>query len=160
MSQNEECYWKFSDEKYIFIENQFRDNILVKSDTTVYKKNNGLLESKEHIVYISPEIFPSFKGGAKLLNKFIKKRIAIIADTKNNTDNEIEYNNICSTIYLTFIVNKDGSISKVGVNYSCDSRLDKFGLQIVRTMPNWTPGYIGKEPVNSIFTIPITFGLF
>lgn len=38
MSQNEECYWKFSDEKYIFIENQFRDNILVKSDTTVYKK--------------------------------------------------------------------------------------------------------------------------
>ena len=63
------------------------------------------------------------------------------------------------TVYVSFVVEKDGSISNVevvgGVSYS----LDREAKRIVRGFPKWIPGELNYEVVRSRIRLPIVFEL-
>lgn len=67
--------------------------------------------------------------------------------------------NKSGTVYLSFIVEKDGSVSTVkvirGVTGCPD--FDEEGIRVISSMPKWKAGMQDGEPVRVSFNIPIRF---
>ena len=62
-------------------------------------------------------------------------------------------------VIITFVVEKDGSLSNAKVVKSVDKDLDKEALRIVKKMPRWIPGQQNGCRVRVKYTIPVTFRL-
>ncbi len=96
------------------------------------------------------EVMPSFKGGG--LEKF--------RDWVNKHTNypQAAYDKkIRGTVFLTFIVEKDGSVSNVTVIKSVDPLLDYEAVKTISESPKWTPGLQRGEPVRVRYSIPLNF---
>jgi protein TonB len=96
------------------------------------------------------EVMPSFKGGG--LDKFrdwVQRR--------TNYPQAAVEKKIKGKVYLTFIVEKDGSVSNVTVVKSVDPMLDNEAMKAISESPKWTPGLQRGEPVRVRYSIPINF---
>lgn len=63
-------------------------------------------------------------------------------------------------IYVSFVVERDGSITQVKVeNKNTPIELQREALRVVRNAPNWKPGMVGGEYVRSRKTVSINFVL-
>jgi protein TonB len=96
------------------------------------------------------EVMPSFKGGG--LEKF---RLWVQNRTiypKAAVDKKIR-----GKVYLTFIVEKDGSVSNVTVVKGVDPLLDDEAVKAISESPKWTPGLQRGEPVRVRYSIPLNF---
>ena len=61
------------------------------------------------------------------------------------------------TVYVQFIVEKDGSITNVKVSKGVDEELDKEAIRVVSTMPHWKPGKINGVVVRTKNEYPVKF---
>ena len=70
-------------------------------------------------------------------------------------------NNIQGTVYIQFIVERDGSVSSVKVMRGVPggNSLDNEALRVVSSMPNWTPGMQDGHTVRVSYMLPIHFKL-
>jgi protein TonB len=96
------------------------------------------------------EVMPSFKGGG--LDKFrdwVQRR--------TNYPQAAIDKKITGKVYLTFIIEKDGSISNVTVVKGVDPLLDDEAMKAISESPKWTPGLQRGEPVRVRYSIPINF---
>ena len=66
-------------------------------------------------------------------------------------------NNIQGRVLVTFIVEKDGSITKPVVVKSVHPILDAEALRLVSAMPKWKPGRQNGEVQRVKYTIPVNF---
>jgi protein TonB len=96
------------------------------------------------------EVMPTFKGGD--LNKF---RDWVMKRT-NYPQAAIE-NKIRGTVFLTFIVEKDGSVSHVTIVKGVHPLLDDEAVKAISDSPKWSPGLQRGEPVRVRFQIPVSF---
>ncbi len=92
-----------------------------------------------------------FPGGDEALLKFIQE----------NTKYPIEAikNNISGTVYVQFVVEKDGSISDVKVVRGIGGICDEEAVRVITKMPSWIPAKQKGIPVRSYYVIPIAFVL-
>ncbi len=97
------------------------------------------------------EQMPQFPSGPGALMEYLSKNIRY--------PEEAYKKNIQGRVIVTFVVEKDGSISDARVFRSIDPLLDAEALRVVNTMPNWTPGIQRGKAVRVKYTIPITFKL-
>ena len=97
------------------------------------------------------EEMPQFPGGPSALFEYLAKSIKypVIA----------EENGVQGRVLLTFVVERDGSISDVKVVKSVDPSLDAEALRVVRYMPHWIPGKQNGSAVRVKYTVPVTFKL-
>ncbi len=96
------------------------------------------------------EVMPTFKGGG--LEKFrdwVHKRTMY---PQAAIDRKIR-----GTVYLTFIVEKDGSVSNVTVVKGVDPLLDDEAVRAISASPKWAPGLQRGEPVRVRYSIPLSF---
>ena len=70
-----------------------------------------------------------------------------------------EENGIQGRVIVTFVVEKDGSITDVRVVKSVDPSLDKEAQRVVKSMPRWIPGKQNGSAVRVKYTVPVTFRL-
>jgi len=63
------------------------------------------------------------------------------------------------TVYVTFVVEKDGSITDVRVLRGIGGGCDKEAIRVVKEMPKWDPGKQRGKPVRVQFNMPIRFTL-
>ena len=107
-------------------------------------------ESAQQIFTVVEEM-PDFPGGQGELLKFIAKSIKypVIA----------QENGIQGRVIVTFVVERDGSITDVRVAKSVDPSLDKEAVRVAKSMPHWNPGMQNGGPVRVKFTLPVTFRL-
>ena len=91
---------------------------------------------------------PKFPGE---INKWLVENIVYPVQAKNN--------NIQGKVYVSFVVEKDGSVSGVKVLRGADRDLDNEAVRVVSMMPNWTPGMQNGKPVRVQYTVPINFTL-
>lgn len=96
------------------------------------------------------EVMPTFKGGD--LNKF---RDWVRQRTKY--PEEAIKNNIRGTVVLTFIVEKDGSVSNISVTKGIHPLLDEEAVKAISESPKWSPGLQRGQPVRVRFLIPLSF---
>ncbi len=90
-----------------------------------------------------------FPGGDEALLKFIRKKIKYPKQAIKNK--------ISGTVYVQFIVEKDGSISDVTVIRGIGGGCDEEAVRVITKMPNWIPAKQKGIPVRSFYVIPITF---
>lgn len=98
-----------------------------------------------------PEVMPEFKGGFEAMNKFFSENISYPRDAVDI--------NMTGTVYVTFVIGKDGNVKKSWVERSVFPSLDAEALRVINLMPAWTPGRQGGRPVAVKMTMPIRFAL-
>jgi protein TonB len=108
-------------------------------------------EEEEAQVFFIVDDMPEFPGGELALRKYIANAIKypVIA----------QENGIQGKVYVTFVVDKDGSISDARIARGVDASLDKEALRVVGTLPKWKPGKQRGKPVRVSYTVPINFVL-
>ena len=62
-------------------------------------------------------------------------------------------------VVVSFVVGKDGSISKVKVIRGKHPALDREAVRVVKAMPKWIPGKMNGHPVNVSYMFPVDFKL-
>jgi periplasmic protein TonB len=100
--------------------------------------------------FFQVEIMPSFRGGD--IGKFREW----VGNRTNYPQAAID-NKIRGTVHLTFIVEKDGSVSNVTVVKGVDPLLDTEAVKAISESPKWTPGLQRGQPVRVRFSIPLNF---
>ena len=108
-------------------------------------------EEEEEEFFMVVENMPEFPGGDLGLMKYIQKNVRYPAIAK-------EYN-ITGKVYVSFIVDKTGSVTNVKIVRGVDKNLDAEALRVVKSLPKYTPGRQMGRPVRVMFTIPINFTL-
>lgn len=108
-------------------------------------------KSSEEVFGDVAEQMPSFPGGDRKLMEYLSENIRYPE----------EYEEICvqGRVIVSFIVEKDGSISNVKVAKSLDPLLDKEAVRVVSGMPKWIPGRQNGVAVRVRYIIPVTFRL-
>ncbi len=102
-------------------------------------------------VFVVVEEMPEFPGGEDALRTFIGKAIVY---PKGALEKGIQ-----GKVFVTFVVNKDGSVSKAKIARGVDPSLDKEALRVVSSLPEWKPGKQRGENVAVEYTVPISFAL-
>lgn len=108
----------------------------------------GEEDTGEAQIFQVVETMPTFKGNMK---KWLKDNV--------NYPILAQENGIQGRVFVSFVVEVDGSITDVKVSRSVDSSLDKEAIRVVKSMPKWNPGKQRNKPVRVAFTVPINFTL-
>lgn len=103
------------------------------------------------VIFVSAEFMPEFPGGQKALFKWLSKNIKYPVVAQEN--------DICGTVFVGFVVDRDGSITNVKVLRPVDPSLDKEAIRVVKAMPKWKPGRQRNNKVRVSYTVPIRFQL-
>jgi periplasmic protein TonB len=98
-----------------------------------------------------PDVEAEFKGGAQAMMKYIQQNIQY-------PPTSIEMNEQ-GKVYLSFVVEADGSISNVSIERGVSKDIDNEAKRIVRSMPKWTPGEAKGKKSRTRCRLPINFQL-
>ena len=110
-----------------------------------------VVESDETFLFAAVEEKPSFPGGEEAFYKYLGKNLKF-------PDMEAEQG-IKGTVWVEFVVDRNGGITETAVARPVSPGLDKEALRVVKAMPNWNPGKQNGRPVKVRYTIPIKFSL-
>jgi TonB family protein len=100
-------------------------------------------------VFDRAEEMPQFPGGHMGLIQYLSSNIRYPEDAKKTGAQ--------GRVVVSFIVEKDGSISNARVTKPTYSSLDEEALRVVNAMPKWTPGKVNGKPEKIKYSIPINF---
>jgi periplasmic protein TonB len=96
------------------------------------------------------EVMPSFRGGD--INKFRQW-----VQLRTNYPEAAVQRKIKGKVYLTFVVEKDGSVSNVTVIKGVDPLIDNAAVKAIEASPRWTPGLQRGSPVRVRYSISLLF---
>ncbi len=96
------------------------------------------------------EVPPTFKGGGlEEFRNWVQKRTVYPVAAQDN--------GIQGKVYLSFIVERDGTVSNVKVVKGVDKLLDDEAIKAIMESPKWSPGLQRGRPVRVRFTINLVF---
>ena len=97
------------------------------------------------------EEMPSFPGGQGALMSYLASNIKYPVVAQEN--------GVQGRVIVSFVVERDGSISDVRVARSVDPSLDREAQRVVKSMPRWKPGKQNGSAVRVKYTVPVVFRL-
>jgi len=118
------------------------DEVLQKTDSAELKPVATTEDDK--LFGDAGEQMPTFRGGEQALKAYVEEHL-------RNPDNRE------GRVVVTFMIERDGSITEAKVVRSSDSELDKEALRVVSAMPKWLPGKRSGESFRVKYTLPVTF---
>lgn len=126
------------------------DSELSRIKTTKESGYNDTIPEDQKVFY-AVEKQAQYEGGMAALMKFIKQnqiypRAALRMGIEGN-------------VFVSFIVETDGSISNIRITKGINADLDKEAIRLVGIFPKWIPGMQNGRVVRSQFVIPIPFKL-
>lgn len=128
------------------------DTIAIPTDTLNFDSiSEGAIECdcENDPCFMFVEQMPEFPGGDAALKNYIKQNLRY-------PNFEVDQ---CfhGRVWLTFIVEKDGTISNIRVLGSPAKEFSDEAIRLVKSMPKWTPGKKDNTIVKVQFFLPITF---
>jgi protein TonB len=108
-------------------------------------------ESDEDVIFMVVEQQAEFPGGMEAMMKFIVKNMKYPAVARRM--------GIEGSVFVSFVVDKEGGISDLTVIKGISAECDKEALRVVKLMPPWKAGKQNGKPVKSRFVLPIKFRL-
>ena len=94
---------------------------------------------------------PQYPGGEKAMMEYVAKNVAYPQEAR---DKEIS-----GRVFVSFIVEKDGSIGEVKVMRGIGGGCDEEAVRVIKGMPKWKPGKQEGKPVRVSYMMPINFKL-
>jgi protein TonB len=102
-------------------------------------------------VFTVVEQQPEFPGGTSEMYKYLSKSIKYPSAASRA--------NVSGRVFMSFVVNTDGSIQDVqvlkGLGFGCDEE----AMRVVKAMPKWKPGKQSGRAVRVKYNLPINFQL-
>lgn len=129
------------------------DEIAANPPTEVKSTEKAIVElpEEDNAPFLTVEVQPSFMGGNSEMYKFLGKNLKYPTAAQRA--------NIQGKVFLSFIVEKDGSITDIetmkGIGFGCDEE----AMRVVKLMPKWIAGKQNGRNVRVKFTIPVFFRL-
>ena len=120
------------------------------SDLVVEEPQKQVVEEKTYELF-DIQKQPTFPGGEAALMQYLADKIEYPPMAREN--------NIQGVVPISFVVNKDGSVSQVQVLRDIGGGCGKEAARVVGTMPKWTPGEANGHKVKVRYTLPVRFVL-
>ncbi|NOQ72941.1 MAG: energy transducer TonB [Crocinitomix sp.] len=95
-------------------------------------------------IYDIVDVDPEFPGGSSEMAAFIYENLQYP-----------ETHFYQNTIYIRFIVEKDGTLTNNEIIKGERTAYDDEAARLISIMPKWKPGLVNGEPVRVAFTIPM-----
>lgn len=109
-------------------------------------------EEVEEEIFVIVEDMPKFRGGdINTFREWVQKRVRYPELAAEN--------GIQGRVFITFVVEPNGTVSNVSVSRSVDALLDDAAKDAVSASPKWEPGMQRGRPVRVRYSIPIIFQL-
>lgn len=138
------------------------NNVKVDNDIEIDADDNGeknqeyqevtqevAVEAEEAQIFSVVEESPSYPGGDEARMKYLKDNLKYPQLARES--------GIDGTVYIEFIVERDGSISKPVIKRDIGGGCGDEALRVVKSMPKWSPGKQRGKPVRTQFVLPIKF---
>ena len=107
-------------------------------------------EIEEDTPIIKAEQMPTFQGGDLMkFREWVQKRLRYPQIAQEN--------NIAGRVTLSFVIEKDGSLTNIEVMQSPDRSLSEEAIRVLKTSPKWEPGKQRNQPVRVKYTLPVAF---
>ena len=122
--------------------------------------NGEVLKIKEAVAQPEPkpevekvfdvvEQMPSFPGGPSALMEWLSNNVKYPVVAQEN--------GVQGRVVVSFVVERDGSITDVKVVRGVDPSLDREASRVVRAMPRWIPGKQNGSAVRVKYNVPVAF---
>ena len=124
--------------------------------------NGEVLKIKEAVAQPEPkpevekvfdvvEQMPAFPGGPSALMEWLSNNVKYPVVAQEN--------GVQGRVVVSFVVERDGSITDVKVVRGVDPSLDREASRVVRAMPRWIPGKQNGSAVRVKYNVPVAFRL-
>ena len=124
--------------------------------------NGEVLKIKEAVAQPEPkpevekvfdvvEQMPSVPGGPSALMEWLSNNVKYPVVAQEN--------GVQGRVVVSFVVERDGSITDVKVVRGVDPSLDREASRVVRAMPRWIPGKQNGSAVRVKYNVPVAFRL-
>ena len=140
---------------------QINDDISIDAEadesTQVEQYKGAVVLQEEEAEVQEQEIFqvvenaPAFPGGDLARMKFLQDNIRYPAMARES--------GIQGTVYVTFVVERNGSVTDVKILRGIGGGCDEEALRVIKNMPKWEPGKQRGKPVRVQFNMPLKFTL-
>ncbi len=137
--------WKGTDIALNISYQETYDNDNLISGISIGKNGDTIKYSKAR------GIEPSYNGGLKAFYSYLGNNI-------HYPDYE-KAHNIKGKVLITFVVEKDGSLTDVRILRHVSRNIDAEALRVVKDSPNWIAGIEYGRHVRVQYTVPISFTL-
>ncbi|MBP5526852.1 MAG: energy transducer TonB [Bacteroidales bacterium] len=138
---------------------EIKTELVVNAEVTDDTKNIEITpvkiedeEEEEDVqIFTVVENDPEFPGGMEALYKYLRENIKYPQLARDN--------NITGKVYVTFVVERDGSIANPRVLKDIGGGCGAEAIRVVKSMPKWTPGKQRGKSVRVQFNLPVSFNL-
>ncbi len=128
-----------------------KEEVKATETTTPKEDLANQKEDSNESIFIVVEDMPKFPGGEQALGRFLRDNIKYPEEARKK--------DIQGRVYLTFIVEKDGSLTNFkvvrGIGHGCDEE----AIRVAKMMPKWEPGKQRGKEVRVQFHLPVRFVL-
>jgi len=128
--------------------------VIVSCTGNAFEPNQTILDGNPIIKNEQKNVsekLPQFPGGMNKLLDFFNENMVY--------PEALESDSIEGKTIISFVVDKNGGLSSFEVLKSDHELFSEAGLEIVKAMPNWTPGEKDGNKVTMKMTLPIAFKL-
>lgn len=115
----------------------------------ISKKAEVVVEEVIELAFV--DVWPSFPGGDTARIKYLVENVKYPDKAKDA--------NVQGTVWVEFIIGKDGEIEDAVVVRGVGAGLDEEALRVINEMPAWNPGKQRGQPVKVRFRLPIKYTL-
>jgi len=114
-------------------------------------EGNGTQPAVDETVHlnIGLDVMPEPVGGEKAWSKFLNKNLRFPDAAQDER--------VSGKVYISFIIEKDGSLSNLVVDKAAGHGFDEEALRVLKLAKAWKPGMQNGQPVRVKYTIPINF---
>lgn len=140
------------------------DDEIIEDDIEIDAEADEMTEIEEYIpiemeeeeideekIFVIVEQNASFPGGEKARVRYLIENIHYPTMARES--------GIQGMVYVTFVVERDGSITDVRVLRGIGGGCDEEAVRVVTNMPRWIPGRQRNKPVRVQFNLPVRFTL-
>jgi protein TonB len=112
---------------------------------------NGTAQPVDNGVHttLGLDVMPEPVGGDKAWAKFLNKNLRFPAEAQED--------GVSGRVILSFIIEKDGSLSNIVVNRAAGHGFDEEALRVLKLAKAWKPGMQNGQAVRVKYEIPINF---
>ncbi|MCB2219746.1 MAG: M56 family metallopeptidase [Bacteroidetes bacterium] len=135
----------------MFFSISFSAKVMAQEEAQLKQKQQQQQLTDKDAVFTVVEKMPTFKGGPEAFAEYFSTNVKYPDIPRKK--------GIDGTSFVTFIVEKDGSISNVELLRGFNDACDQEAVRVVKAMPAWNPGMEKGKAVRVKFNVPVKFVL-
>ncbi len=126
---------------------KFEESVKITGNSSANATEKDVIDVNK--IYYTVEVQAEFPGGDRARSQWLRDNIQWPRD---NQGRQLE-----GDVELEFIIERDGTVTNVKVTYSENPDLNSAAINLISSMPKWTPAMVKNQPVRSPMGITLFF---